>query len=74
MIRASYASHYRRMLPKLLEALEFRSNNATHRLLLDAINAIKRGRESAAQYYALPDIAVDGVIRPKWRGIVIEQV
>ena len=72
IIRASYASHYRRMLPKLLDALEFRSNNAVHRPLLEAIGAIRRERESAGQYHALADIAVEGVIRPKWRGIVIE--
>lgn len=72
IIRASYASHYRRMLPKLLDALEFRSNNAVHRPLLEAIDAIQRERESVGQYHALADIAVEGVIRPKWRGIVIE--
>jgi len=43
-IRASYGSYYRRMLPKLLAALEFRSNNATHRPLLDAIDAIRSNR------------------------------
>lgn len=73
MVRASYASHYRRMLPKLPDALEFRSNNATHRPLLEVIEAIKRGRESAGQYYPLADIAVAGVIRPKWRRVVIEE-
>ncbi|MBF0374933.1 MAG: Tn3 family transposase [Alphaproteobacteria bacterium] len=73
LIRASYASHYRRMLPKLLDALEFRSNNAIHRPLLDAIDTLRRGQECAGQYYALNEIAVDGVIRPKWRGVVIEE-
>nr|WP_247891371.1 hypothetical protein [Azospirillum aestuarii] len=72
IVRASYASHYRRMLPKLLDALEFLSNNAVHRPLLEAIDAIQRERESTGQYHALADIAVEGVIRPKWRGIVIE--
>ena len=73
IIRSSYACHYRRMLPKLLEVLGFRSNNATHRPLLDAIDAIKRGQGTTDQYYALADIAVGGVIRPKWRSIVIEE-
>ena len=41
-IRASYGSYYRRMLPKILAALEFRSNNTVHRPLLDAIDAIRR--------------------------------
>jgi prepilin-type processing-associated H-X9-DG protein len=34
VIRSSYRSHYRRMLPKLLQTLEFRSNNAVARLIL----------------------------------------
>jgi hypothetical protein len=38
VIRASYGSYYRRMLPKILVALEFRSNNTVHRPLLDAID------------------------------------
>ncbi len=33
-VRASYGSYYRRMMPKLLAALEFRSNNGVHRALL----------------------------------------
>ncbi len=74
VIRASYASHYRRMLPKQLETLEFRSNNAVHRPLIEAIDTIRRGRESAGQHHALADIAVDGVIRPKWRSVVIEDM
>jgi hypothetical protein len=34
VIRSSYQSHYRRMLPKLLQTLEFRSNNALYQPLL----------------------------------------
>ena len=30
-MRRSYQAHYRRLLPPLLETLEFRSNNAAHR-------------------------------------------
>ncbi|HTP30452.1 MAG TPA: hypothetical protein VMK12_32945, partial [Anaeromyxobacteraceae bacterium] len=37
VLRGSYGSHYRRMLPKLLEVLEFHSNNAVHKPLLEAI-------------------------------------
>jgi TnpA family transposase len=71
-IRASYGSYYRRMLPKILAALEFRSNNAMHRPLLDAIEAIWRHKGDSRQYFALSEIPVDDVIRPKWRDIVIE--
>src|SRR5262252_4225633 len=41
-LRASYASHYRRMVPQLLQAFEFRSNNATHRPLIEALELLKR--------------------------------
>ena len=37
VVRASYSGHYRRMLPLILEALEFRSNNTVHRPVIDAI-------------------------------------
>ena len=76
VIRASYGSYYRRMLPKLLSALEFRSNNATHRPLLqglqhadfviDAVDAFAPVQGD----FALSEIAVEDVIRAKWRDIV----
>jgi hypothetical protein len=52
VIRSSYSSHYRRMLPKLLDVLELRSNNAVYRPLLDAIDVIKRENESGQQHFA----------------------
>jgi hypothetical protein len=54
------------MLPKILAALEFRSNNAMHRPLLDAIEAIWRHQGDSRQYFALSEIPVGDVIRPKW--------
>ena len=72
VLRGSYGSHYRRMLPKLLEVLDFRSNNTVHRPLLDAIDILKSRRDEQKQYYKLSEIAVEGVIRPKWRDVVIE--
>ena len=41
-LKASYSNHYRRGLIDLLEVLEFRSNNATHRPVLDALALIAR--------------------------------
>ena len=40
--------------------------------MLDAIGVIRAAVDDSRQYYDLADIAVDGVIRPKWRDIVIE--
>ena len=71
-VRASYGSYYRRMMPKLLAALEFRSNNGAHRPLLDALHAIRRAEGDGRQYLQADEVAIEGVIRPKWRDIVIE--
>ena len=73
IVRSSYSSHYRRMLPKLLNVLEFRSNNAVYRPLIDALEVLEREHETGQQYFALSAVAVDGVIRPKWRELVIEE-
>ena len=46
VVRASYSGHYRRMLPLILETLEFRSNNTVHRPVIKAIELIHQHRES----------------------------
>lgn len=42
VLRSSYSTHYRRMLPRLLAALEFRSNNVAHRPIVDALGLLAR--------------------------------
>jgi TnpA family transposase len=71
-VRASYGSYYRRMMPRLLAVLDFRSNNGTHRPLLDALDAIRRAEGEGRQYFPVEEIAIEGVIRPKWRDVVVE--
>jgi TnpA family transposase len=71
-VRASYGSYYRRMMPRLLAALDFRSNNGAHRPLLDALATIRRAAGDGRQYFSADEIAIEGVVRPKWRDIVIE--
>ena len=41
VMRASYSHHYRRVIPALLQALEFRSNNQMHQPLVRALDVIK---------------------------------
>ncbi len=73
IMRASYGSHYRRMLPPILDALPFRSNNAAHRPVIEALELIRRHRESRAQYFPQDEsIPIDGVVAPKWIEIVLE--
>jgi hypothetical protein len=65
VIRASYGSHYRRMLPKLLELLDFRSNNAVYRPLLEAISLIKEEGANSRQYFPLSDVTVEDCNRKR---------
>ena len=74
VLRASYAGHYRRMLPAVLTALVFQSNNAVHRPVLDAIDWIKRLHAEGRRVVHVEDgIPIDGVIPAKWRDLVLEK-
>jgi len=73
ILRSSYSNHYRRMLPKILDALTFCSNNTQHRPVLDALDWLKCNQANSQRYIKLDDsIPVDGVIQPKWKEVVIE--
>ena len=73
VIRSSYQSHYRRMLPKLLQTLEFRSNNTMHQPLIDALALLKKYLHSQARTYPVDEeIPLDGVVRDLWRDVVME--
>jgi TnpA family transposase len=73
LVRASYSNHYRRMLPAVLAALEFRSNNAVHKPVLDAIVWIRRNAEERKRIGRPEDgMPLDDVIPAKWRELVIE--
>lgn len=72
IMRGSYASHYRKMLPPLLSALAFRSNNASWRPILDALDQIilfgRQGRRSVP----VDEVPV-GSIPKKWRDTFIDE-
>jgi hypothetical protein len=74
VIRNSYKGHYRRMVPKLLEILDFRSNNDHHRPVIQALDLIKRYSETQLQTFpAKEDVPLDGVVRGLWREAVVEK-
>lgn len=74
VLRQSYATHYRRMVPELLNTLEFRSNNEVHRPVIRALELIKRYTSFASHYFADgEDIPIDGVIRPVMKEAVMEK-
>lgn len=74
VIHNSYRSHYRRMLPLVLDALAFRSNNRAHRPVLDALGVIAKhaGRKMRA-YPAGEAVPLDGVVPAAWRDAVVER-
>lgn len=74
VIRASYGSHYRRMVPEILNILEFRSNNEVHRPVIRALELIKKYANTGLHYFPLAnDIPIDGVIRTAYKEIIIEK-
>jgi hypothetical protein len=50
-LKASYTNHYRVGLIKLLDVLEFRSSNTTHRPVLDALGLITRYASAGNLHY-----------------------
>ncbi len=73
VLRSSYTAHYRKMLPPLLAALSFRSNNAAYRPVMDALGLLSRyavGRERARYYDAAERVPIEGVVPAGWRAVV----
>ena len=71
VMRGSYAGHYRRMMPKLLSVLRFRSNNAVWRPILDALELIISLREEGRR--TMPaGIAPAGSIPSGWKEFVAD--
>ena len=73
VMRASFKGHYRRILPALLEVLEFRSNNDRHRPVIRALELIRRYVDSGLHLYPADEIVpLDGVVETAWREMVVE--
>lgn len=73
ILRSSHGNHSRRMLPSLLDALKFRSNNSAHRPVIEALAILKQYRHSRQQHFHLNEVPTIGIVRDKWRQIVIEE-
>lgn len=75
VLRSSYSAHYRKMLPPLLAALSFRSNNAAYRPVMEALEILSRyvGRERVRHYDPAETVAIGGVVPTEWRGAVVDE-
>ncbi len=74
IMRASYATHYRRMVPELLNTLEFRSNNEVHQPVIKALDVIRKYYDIRTHYFSdAENIPIEGVIRSGMKDAVIEK-
>jgi TnpA family transposase len=71
VMRASYSHHYRRVIPALLQALEFRSNNQIHQPVIRALGVIKRTVEHAPKFYDPEEVPLEGIVSSGWRDLII---
>ena len=72
-MRSTYSHYYRGVLMPALDALTFRSNNAMHRPVIDALSVLQANRDSRRQYYEVDEVPIEGVVPKKWRHIVIDR-
>jgi len=75
-LRSSYSNHYRRMLPRLLAALDFRCNNTAYRPVMDALAVLARYAEHPAREGCYPpgeQPPIDGIVPREWRDAVVDE-
>jgi hypothetical protein len=73
VMRSSYRTHYRRMLPRLLQTLAFRSNNTTHQPVIQALELLKTYAQSTLRTYPRTEsVPLAGIVRELWHDVVIE--
>jgi hypothetical protein len=69
--RGSYSKHYRRMVPAILDVLNFRSNNEQHRPVIRALTLLKAYTARDHPFYAdTDDVPIEGVVPRDWRDLV----
>jgi hypothetical protein len=73
-MRSAYRSHYRAMLVRLLNTLQFRSNNATRRPVLDALAMVKKYAGSRVHVYPLEEqVPIAGIVSGAWLETAMER-
>lgn len=73
VVRGSYRNHYRRMVPLLLEALQFRSNNALHRPVIEAVDWLRQHKDDRQRFVSTDAGApIEGLVRGVWSELILE--
>ena len=76
VLRGSYSSYYRRMLPPLLAALWFRCDNTAYRPVMHALDLLARyaAVDGKVRFFAdAAAVPLDGVVPRAWRAAVIDE-
>jgi len=76
VLRSSYSNYYRRGLPGILAALEFRSNNTAYRPVMEALDLLGRYSEvpGKIRHYANEEtVPIEGVVPEAWREAVMDE-
>jgi TnpA family transposase len=72
-LQRSYRFHYRRMLPELLNVLEFRCTNAKHQPVIQALEIIRSNfKRKGCSYPHGVEIPLKGVVSADWLPLVVE--
>jgi len=73
VMRGSYSRHYRRMVPAIVDVLDFRSNNVIYQPLIEALALLKRYAKSEQVYYPSDEtVPIDGVVPTALRDAVVQ--
>lgn len=72
-LQSSYRFHYRRMLPELLNNLEFRCTNAQYQPLMQALMLVKSELEQKKPFFPEGmEIPLKGIVPSSWMPLVVE--
>ena len=71
-MRGSYGHHYRRMVPAILQALHFRSNNIRNQPIIEALRLLKAYTDSNRHEYPEDEeVPLEGIVPEGWRQLVV---
>lgn len=72
-MRLSYANHYRRILPLILNNLVFRSNNTLWQPILEALSFLQDPSLKNVRSFSVDEVPFDDVVPKKWVDCVTEE-
>lgn len=73
-MQSLYKHHARSLVLPILNTLDFKSNNPSRDLLLQAIEVIKKNQDSKSPYFPSSEpVPINGIIPSQWISLVLEE-